>query len=89
MTKLTDIQWNVLDIQGINYLHDMHLPAVTMNLKYDDRIANQSKSISFSLNAEQFSVLLAGMIMLLLQSDLLYHLDLQTARDVIKTYSKS
>jgi outer membrane PBP1 activator LpoA protein len=40
----------------------MHLPVVTMNLNYDDNIENKSKSISFSLNAEQFAVLFAGKI---------------------------
>ncbi|CAF0830372.1 unnamed protein product [Rotaria sordida] len=73
-TKMNDIQWNVFDIQTTNNLHDMHLPVVTMNLNYDDKIENQSKSISFSMNAEQFAVLLT---------------DLQAARDLIKTYSKS
>ncbi|CAF1327027.1 unnamed protein product [Rotaria sordida] len=71
---MNDIQWNVFDIQTTNNLHDMHLPVVTMNLNYDDKIENQSKSISFSMNAEQFAVLLT---------------DLQAARDLIKTYSKS
>ncbi len=40
----------------------MQLPVVTMNLKYDDNIENKSNSISFSMNAEQFGVLLAGKI---------------------------
>jgi hypothetical protein len=60
VTKLNEIQWNVFDIQAINHLHDMHLPVVTMKLDYDDRVANQAKSLAFSLNAEQFAVLLAG-----------------------------
>ena len=38
----------------------MQLPVVSLSLKYDDQVENQSKSISFSINAEQFAVLLAG-----------------------------
>ncbi|CAF4542818.1 unnamed protein product, partial [Rotaria sp. Silwood2] len=56
---MNDIQWNLFDIQTTNNLHDMHLPVVTMNLNYDDNIENKSKLISFSMNAEQFAVLLA------------------------------
>ncbi|CAF0906306.1 unnamed protein product [Adineta ricciae] len=74
LTKLGDIQWNLLDVKTTNNLHDMHLPVVTMNLNYNDNLENQSKSISFAMNAEQFAVLFA---------------DLQAARDLIKTYSKS
>ncbi|CAF4792685.1 unnamed protein product [Rotaria sp. Silwood1] len=59
LTKMNDIQWNLFDIQTTNNLHDMHLPVVTMNLNYNDNIENQSKSISFSMNPEQFAVLLA------------------------------
>ncbi len=60
VTTTNDIQWNMFDIKTTNNLHDMHLPVVTMNLNYDDNIENQSKSISFSMNAEQFAVLFAG-----------------------------
>ena len=60
VTKLGDIQWNVLDVKTTNNLHDMHLPVVTMNLNYNDNLENQSKSISFAMNAEQFAVLFAG-----------------------------
>ncbi|CAF3129047.1 unnamed protein product [Rotaria socialis] len=74
LTKMNDIHWNIFDVKTTNNLHDMHLPVVTMNLNYDDNIENQAKSISFSMNPEQFAVLLA---------------DLQAARDLIKNYSKS
>ena len=43
----------------------MQLPVVSMSLNYDDQIENKSKSISFSINAEQFAVLLAGKILFL------------------------
>lgn len=96
MTKLNEIQWNVFDIQAINNVNDLHLPVVTMNLKYDDRIVDQSKSISFSLDAEQFAVLFAGFFSHFSFSIRKNHRnsssffpDLQTARDLIKTYSKS
>jgi hypothetical protein len=62
VTKVNDIQWNMFDIKTTNNLHDMHLPVVTMNFNYDDNIENKSKSISFSMNSEQFAVLFAGKI---------------------------
>ncbi len=60
VTKMNDIQWNMFDVKATNNLHDMHLPVVTMNLNYDDNLENKSKSISFSMNPEQFAVLFAG-----------------------------
>jgi hypothetical protein len=62
---MNDIQWNMFDVKATNNLHDMHLPVVTMNLNYDDNVENKSKSISFSMNAEQFAVLFAGNIFLI------------------------
>jgi len=88
---MNDIQWNIFDIKTTNNLHDMHLPVVTMNLNYDDNVENKSKSISFSMNAEQFAVLFAGKIFLIKKKFFFnfFCLDLQAARDLIKTYSKS
>lgn len=40
----------------------MQLPVVNLSFNYDDQVENQSKSIAFSMNAEQFAVLLAGKI---------------------------
>lgn len=60
VTKMNDVQWNVFDVKTTNNLHDMHLPVVTMNINYNDNVENQTKSVSFSMNPEQFSVLLAG-----------------------------
>lgn len=74
LTKTNDIQWNLFDVKTTNNLHDMHLPVVTMNLNYNDNTDNQTKSISFAMNSEQFAVLYA---------------DLQAARDILKSYSKS
>jgi hypothetical protein len=54
----------MFDIKTTNNLHDMHLPVVTMKLDYDDNVENQSKSASFSMNAEQFAVLFAGKVCL-------------------------
>jgi hypothetical protein len=67
VTKTNDIQWNIFDIKTTNNLHDMQLPVVTMNLNYDDNIENKSNSISFSMNAEQFAVLLAGKLTFLIE----------------------
>jgi hypothetical protein len=60
VTKLNDIEWNLFDVKAIDHIHTMHLPVVTMKFNYDDRTEKQSKSTSFSINAEQFAVLLAG-----------------------------
>ena len=62
VTKLNDIQWNLFDVKTTNNLHDIHLPVVTMNVNYDDHLENKPKTISFSLNAEQFAILYAGRI---------------------------
>lgn len=50
----------MFDVKTTNNLHDMHLPVVSLNLNYDDNIENKPKSISLSMNAEQFAVLYAG-----------------------------
>ena len=92
---MNDIQWNVFDVKTTNNLNDMHLPVVTMNLNYNDNVENQSKSISFSMNPEQFAVLFAGKVSTYDQMKssifcfhIFFYLDLQAARDLIKTYSK-
>ncbi|CAF0731520.1 unnamed protein product [Didymodactylos carnosus] len=76
LTKLNDIQWDVYDVKAINNVNDVYLPVVTMNINYDDYTVDddsqQTKSIAFSMHAENFGILLA---------------DLQAARDYMKTYS--
>ncbi len=81
----------MFDVKATNNLHDMHLPVVTMNLNYDDNLENKSKSISFSMNPEQFAVLYSGKNFnwKINRFCLFIYLDLQAARDLIKTYSKS
>ena len=70
----------------------MQLPVVTMNVNYDDQVEKKSNSISFAMNAEQFAVLFAGNTPPSAFSTLLssaFRLDLQAARDFLKTYSQS